>query len=149
MATATSPNWDNINVIHLLTPKDKVRLLHSGETIPADLDYGWELIKLDRDWVWVIDSGGQIKGLLVAANFHGAAFILRLKVLPEVGNMGVLRLLRRFRGDCIGRGVSIFLTIADLSTAAGRQLKAIVERCGGKDHGAVNLMSGPFPKGRV
>ena len=146
MSTVTCPNWDTINVIHLLTPKDKVRLLNKGEKIPAILDEGWELVKLDREWCWVIESGGQIKGLLVAANFHGAAFILRLKVSPEIGNMGVVRLLRRFKSDCLKRSITTFLTLADLTVPTGRQLKRIVLRLGGTDAGPYNLMCGPLAR---
>jgi hypothetical protein len=144
MSAATCPNLDAINVMAFLAPKATARLLNTGEKIPADLDQDWEMVKLDPDWVWVVESGGQVRGLLVAANFHGTAFILRLKVLPEVGNMGVVRLLRRFKSDCKNRGVSHFLTLADLTTATGRQLKRIVVRCGGMDAGMYNLMCGPL-----
>lgn len=146
MATAFRANLHDLDIMAILRLKDKVRLLNTGEKIPSGLDYGWELIKLDHEWVWCLESEGRIKGVLIASNFHGAAFVLRLKVLPEVGNMGVLRLLRRFRSDCIRRGISIFLTLADLSSATGRQLKHFIEKsCNGKDHGAVNLLSGPLP----
>jgi hypothetical protein len=145
MATLAA-NLQAVNIMAILTPKDKVRLLNPGEKVPADLDQGWEFVKLDREWCWVLESGGQAKGFLVAANFHGAAFILRLKVLPEIGNMGVVRLLRRFKSDCQKRGVSTFLTLADLSTGTGRQLKRIILRLGGSDAGPYNLMCGPLAR---
>lgn len=138
-----------IDIMSFLMPKDRVRLLRENETIPASMDAGFELLgKLDREWIWVLESGGGIKGVLVASNFHGIAFLWRLKVLPGVAETGVVRLLERFRSDCLKRGVEGYLTLLDLATPTGKRLKAIVERCGGKDHGAVNLLASPLPRKR-
>lgn len=150
MSTHACPKLDGINVMAFLMPKERVRFLKPGETIPSHMDAGFELLgKLDRDWIWILEYQSQIRGVLVASNFHGIAFLWRLKVLPGVSQTGVLRLLKRFRSDCLKRGVNGYMTLTDVSTATGKQLKSIVERCGGKDHGTVNILSAPLPRERI
>ena len=140
----SSPDLD---ILNYLMPKDKVRLLNPGEKIPSEMDAGFDLLgQIDSNWVWCLESGNEIKGILVASNFHGMAFLWRLKVLPEIGRFGANRLLRRFRSDCLKRGVQGYLTLVDTSTVTGKQLLSIVERCGGKDHGPVNLLASRLPK---
>ena len=150
MSAQSFPDLEkHVNILEWLTPKDCVRNLDFGETIPSHMDAGFDLLgKLDREWIWVLESAGEIKGVLVASNFHGLAFLWRLKVLPGVDNFGALKLLKRFRRDCKKRGVKGYITLADLSTDTGRRLKAIVERCGGKDYGTISILSSPLEKER-
>ena len=145
MSTQTCPNLD---VMQFLMPRDQVRKLRAGETIPSCMDTGFEKYgKLDRDWCWVYETGGEIKGVLLASPCHGLAFVWRFKVLPECGQVAALALLKRFRRDCRKMDVHGYLTLLDLSTATGKQLRRVVERCGGKDYGTVNLLSSAFSKG--
>lgn len=119
------------------------------EAIPETMDAGFEKYgKLDREWCWVYESGGEIKGVLLASPCHGAAFLWRLKVLPECGQTATLRLLKSFVRDCHAKGVYGFLTLVDLSTVTGKRLQRVIERCGGKDYGALNLFSSPLPQDR-
>jgi hypothetical protein len=132
-----------------LMPKEKVRLLEPGETIPSEMDAGFDLLgQLDYNWIWVLEYGKEIKGILVASNFHGIAFLWRLKVLPGMSTTAALKLLKRFKRDCFKRGVTGYLTLVDFSTVTGKNLMSIVARCGGKDHGQVNLVGSPLPRER-
>lgn len=135
-----------IDVMQYLMPKYQVRKLRPDETIPECMDAGFEKFgQLDREWCWVYESCGSIKGVLLASPCHGTAFLWRFKVLPECGELAALKLLKRFRRDALDMGVYGFLTLIDLSTVTGKRLKRVVERCGGKDYGAVNLLSSPLP----
>jgi hypothetical protein len=128
-----------------LVPKDKIRLLEPGESIPSSMDAGFDLLgQLDHNWIWVLESGKEIKGVLVASNFHGLAFLWRLKVIPGTPKTSAFKLLKRFETDCRKRGVTGFLSLVDLSTDTGKQLLSIVERCGGKNHGLVSLIGSPI-----
>jgi len=148
MSTQVCPKLD-FDVMAFLAPKDRVRKLRQLETIPGCMEAGFEKYgQLDREWCWVYESERKIKGVLLASPCHGTVFVWRFKVLPECGPLAALRLLKAFRRDCRKMGVNGYLTLVDLSTATGKQLKGIVERCGGRDFGAVNLMSAPFPEER-
>lgn len=136
----------NIDVLSILS-RDRVRMLGPGETIPTSLEAGFELLgNLDRDWVWVLESGGEIKGVLLAAPCHGAAFIWRVAVEQGVEGWSIGKLLRRFLEDIKDRGLKGYLTIVDPSRDAQAQLKSIVERAGGKGFGQFELLVGPTPK---
>lgn len=145
---STQTNIPNIDVLAILT-RDRVRKLREGETIPETLDSGFEKYgKLDRDWCWVYVSSGEIKGVLLASPCHGTAFVWRFKVLPECGQVAALKLLKAFKHDLHARGVHGFLTLVDLNTDNGKRLQRVVERCGGKDFGSLNLFSAALPKER-
>jgi hypothetical protein len=122
-------------------------MLQEDETIPASLEAGFEQLgHLDRHWVWVLESGGEIKGVLLASPCHGAAFIWRVAVAQGVEGWSVGKLLRRFLKDCKERGLRGYLTIVNPSVEAQGQLKSIVERAGGKAVGSYELLAGPTPK---
>ncbi len=127
--------------------RDRVRMLHAGETIPTRFDAGFEQLgALDTEWVWVLESCGEMKGVLVAAPCHGTAFIWRVAVDKGVEPWSIGKLLRRFLADCRSRGLRGYLTIVDVSVPVQAQLQHIVERAGGKTIGDFKLLAGPTPK---
>jgi hypothetical protein len=131
----------------LLRPPEHARLLRSDESIPAGLEAGFEQLgRLDREWVWCLESDGEIKGVLLACACHGTAFIWRLSLDPSLGNVAVIRLLRRFLTDIRKRGCVGYLTIVDTSKPVQKRLQAIMESAGGKEFGTYALMASPMPK---
>jgi hypothetical protein len=137
-----------VDVMSFLMPKDHARLLREGETIPATLEAGFELLgHLDRDWIWVLESDRQIKGVLLACPCHGAAFVWRIAIAPELDNVAVLRLLRRFLSDLKQRGVKGYLTIVDAQVATQKRLAGVIEKAGGTEVGQYTLMVGPTEGG--
>jgi hypothetical protein len=145
---STSPILDGgIDIMAFLTPKEHARLLRQGETIPASLEAGFELLgQLDRDWIWILESQREIKGILLACPCHGAAFIWRIAIEHDVDNVGVVRLLRRFLSDLKKRGVKGYLTIVDAQVATQKRLARVIEKAGGTEVGQYTLMVGPTPK---
>jgi len=133
--------------IFTLVAQDRIRMLRKGEIIPASLEAGFEQLgNLDHDWVWVLESGGEIKGVLLAAPCHGTAFIWRIAVGPDVEGWSVGKLLRRFLADCRERGLKGYITIIDSSVPIQKQLQRIIERAGGTVVGDYRMMSAPTPK---
>jgi hypothetical protein len=144
MSTQSCPNLD---VMQFLLPKDHARLLRPGETIPENLEAGFELlVQLDCDWIWVLESDRKIKGVLLACPCHGAAFVWRIAVEPDVDNVGVVRLLRRFLSDLKQRGVKGYLTIVDAQVATQKRLAGVIRKAGGTEVGQYTLMVGSTPK---
>jgi hypothetical protein len=142
MSTQTCPIPDNFDVMQFLVPK--ARLIGPSESIPAELEVGFEQLgKLDRDWCWVWSSGGEVRGVLLAAPCHGAAMIWRVSVLPGESAMAVTRLLKRFLSDIQARGCSGYLTLVDTSKPIQGRLKGIIEKNGGKAFGPYDLMAAP------
>jgi hypothetical protein len=142
---STAVNID-FNVLAFLS-QDHVRLLREGETLPSSLDAGFEQLgKLDREWVWCLISGGEIKGALLACPCHGTAFVWRVSLMPGLGKTAILRLLRRFVSDIRKRGVIGIITILDAATPTQAALKGILERVGGCKFGDYELVVAPIPK---
>jgi len=173
---ATSPILDNLDVLALLRLPDSpgldrnsigwlpgeivdipkgtnvpvieyARLLRADESIPAGLEAGFEQLgRLDRESVWCLESDGEIKGVLLACPCHGTAFVWRLSLDPSLGNVSVIRLLRRFLTDIRKRGCVGYLTIVDTSKSVQARLKGIMEKTGGKACGFYELLASPLPK---
>lgn len=127
--------------------RDRVRHLMPHETIPACLDAGFEQLgTLDLDWTWVLESGGEIKGVILACSCHGTAFVWRVAVMEGLENTAVVRLLRGFLSDMRKRGVKGILTIIDPTVSAQARLRGILERIQGKSFGRYELIVAPTPK---
>lgn len=135
------------NILGFLTPHDHVRNLRPGEVIPEGLDAGFDLLgALDHRWIWVFESGAEIKGVLVASDCHGCAFIWRLAISPGMPEFSVVKLLRRFLKDIRMRGMKGYLTIADRSSETQDRLANVIIHAGGKQFGTYSLFASPMPK---
>jgi hypothetical protein len=143
---STSPVSGNFDIMAVLA-MDRARLMREGEIIPASLDAGFDLLgSLDHDWIWVLDSGGEIKGVMVASPCHGTVFVWRIAIDPSVSNTGVIRLLRRFVGDIRKRGSVGYTTLVDASKPIQKRLMGIVEKAGGTKFGDYSLMASTLPR---
>jgi hypothetical protein len=112
---------------------EKARLLRSGEVIPSELEAGFDILgQLDPDWVWVLDSSGEIKGVLVASPAHGVAMIWRIIIAPGASSMALGKLLRSFLKDCRARGIRGYLTMVSPSGESQSRLARIIEHSGGR-----------------
>ena len=137
----------DFDVMQFLAPKDEARLLGPDEEIPAELEAGFDQLgKLDRNWVWVVQSDWKIKGVLLASPCHGSAFVWRICLDPSLSNVAVIRLLRRFLSDIRARGCVGYTTIIEPSKPTQERLLAIVEKVGGKKYGDYQLIGGPVPR---
>ena len=146
---STSPVLENFDIMAILA-MDRARLMREGEEIPPELEAGFEQLgKLDRDWVWVVESGGKIVGVLLACDCHGVAMIWRVAVLPGQSTMAVGRLLRRFLGDVRARGMVGYLTLVDASKSTQGRLQAIIEKAGGQKFGEFTLMASAMPRENI
>jgi hypothetical protein len=137
----------DFDVMQFLAPKDEARLLGPDEEIPTELEAGFDQLgKLDRNWVWIVQSDWKIKGVLLASPCHGSAFVWRVSLLPGLDKTAILRLLRRFVSDIRKRGVIGIITILDAATPTQAALKGILERVGGCKFGDYELVVAPIPK---
>ena len=135
------------DVMSVLIPQDRARLMTPKDVIPVSLDAGFDLLgNLDREWIWILESDDKIKGVLVASPCHGTAFMWRLSVDPSVSKVGVLRLLRRFFGDLRRRGVKGYMTIIDPSTVTQGHLVKMLEKVGAVEIKKMTLFAGSLPK---
>lgn len=135
-----------IDVLQFLMPRDRVRHPKPYEEIPRSLDAGFEQLgKLDTEWAWVLESQGEIKGIILACPCHGTAFIWRVAVMPGLENTAIVRLLRGFLGDMRKRGVKGLLTIIDPKVRQQSRLKRVLERIKGKGFGTYELVVAPMP----
>lgn len=150
MSTQACPKFDGFDVMAFLTPKDHTRLLREGETIPPSLEAGFDLLgKLDHNWIWVVEAGGEIKGVLVASPCHGCAFVWRVVIADGMANIAVIRLLRRFARDIRDRGMKGYITLLGSSSAVETRLRSIVEKLGAKAWGEYTIMASGLPKENV
>jgi len=140
----------DFDVMQFLAPKDEARLLGPDEEIPAELEAGFDQLgKLDRNWVWVVQSDWKIKGVLLACPCHGTAVIWRLSLDPSLNNVAVVRLLRRFLSDIRARGMVGYMTIVDPAKEVQSRLKGIIEKAGGQSFGIYEMMVAPMPRGNI
>lgn len=86
------------------------RNLRADEKLPSRFDNGFADFKLDPQWVWVAEYGGQLVGIAVAAPTHGIAFLLRLIAAPYAPKSTTLKLLRQMLGDVRARGFKVVMT---------------------------------------
>jgi hypothetical protein len=133
--------------MEFLRPRQRARLIGAAESIPAELDAGFELLgNLDRDWIWVLEDDGKVKGVMVASPCHGCAFIWRLAVMPELGHVAVIRLLRRFAADIRARKLKGYITVIDPSTPTQAHLVRILEKLGAVNVKTMQLFASGLPK---
>lgn len=137
-------------IIDDLVTQDEVRLLRSGETIPANLQAGFEQMNaIDPDWAWIVESSGEIKGVLLAGPCHGAAFVCRISVAEGMPPLTAGKLLRRFLADCRKRGVKGIISILDRSVETEARLLHILQRIDGKEFDNMTVVAAPVPQGFV
>lgn len=121
-----------MSMLELLT-QTSVRFLREGDRIPPELKVGFDLLgKLDREWIWVVEEAGSIRGVLVAAPCHGVAMIYRLALLPGTPVKHLILLLRTFLADLRNRGIEGYLTFLDPESKIQAKLQRVIERAGGK-----------------
>jgi hypothetical protein len=129
---------------------EKARLMRSGEVIPPELEAAFDLTgQLDSNWVWVLDTDGIIKGVLIASPAHGVVMIWQISIAKDASNLALARLLRRFLADCRTRGMRGLLTIVNLAGDSQRRLADIIL----KSHPmariiepSMALLASPLPK---
>jgi hypothetical protein len=141
------PNFDH-GIMSYLLPQDQARLIGPTEQIPAALEVGFEQLgHLDREWVWVVENGGVIHGVLLACPCHGCAVIWRISLDPSLNNIAIIRLLRRFLRDVRERGMVGLLTLIDPFKPSQARFQGMLEKVGGKPFGTTyTLMAAPIPK---
>jgi len=112
--------------------------------IPESLKEGenWELLDLDKEWIWLARDGDEVVGFLMACNCHGLAIIWRVKMIPGHG-WALGRLLRDFIRDLRKRKILGYVTFLDIITRSEEQaLMRILFRAGAKFTHATTLICG-------
>lgn len=112
---------------------EHARLMRRSDVIPAELEAGFDVLgQLDPDWVWVLEEGTRITGVLVASPAHGTAMLWRISISKQASRVSLVRLLRAFLRDSRSRGIRGYLTVVSLDNKSQSQLARIIERSGGK-----------------
>jgi hypothetical protein len=137
-------------LIDEIVTQDEVRLLRKGETIPSSLNAGLEQMNaIDPEWAWIVESGGEIKAVLLASPCHGAAFVARISVAEGMLVLTAGKLLRRFLADCRKRGIKGIITILDRSIETEARLLRILQRIQGKEFDNMTVVAAPVPEGFI
>ena len=119
-------------------PVSKVRIRHPEK---LDIITGLEPMELDMDWVWVAEQQGKQIAVMVAANFHGMAFMLRLIALPEAPPSTVLHLLREASKEAQKRGTKGFASMFDLTVPVERRMWTLAKKMGAVQIGKVHILA--------
>ena len=119
-------------------PVTKVRIRHPEK---LDIITGLEPMELDMDWVWVAEQQGKQIAVMVAANFHGMAFMLRLIALPEAPPSMVLHLLREASKEAQKRGTKGFASMFDLTVPVERRMWTLAKKMGAVQIGKVHILA--------
>ena len=100
--------------------------------IPQELLEGenWAPLDIDPKWLWLVKEDDEVVGLLLAANCHGLALILRIKTVADAPQNTVLRLLRRFIRDIRERGCLGYVSYLDVMKPEEAALSRIAYRAG-------------------
>jgi hypothetical protein len=110
--------------------------------IPDELLAGeWIAVDPDPEWIWTVECKGEVVGFLAAMGAHGIAFILRVKILPNVPNECLMRLLRKFLGDMEQRGYRVYMTWLTMNPVEAGLARMII-RAGGQSMGIKHVMVG-------
>lgn len=113
--------------------------------IPDALKEGenWELLNLDKDWIWLAKDEDEVVGFLMACNCHGLAIIWRLKMIPGASHWSLGRLLRNFIRDLRKRKILGYVTFLDIvNRKEEKALMRILFRAGAKFTHATTLICG-------
>lgn len=103
------------------------------ERLPEALKEGenWELLTLDPEWIWLVEHGDQVVGILIAGPCHGLVFIWRVKVLAGAPHWTLGKLFRRFIRDIRKRGCMGYVSFLDIGNRPQEQAIArIAHRAG-------------------
>ena len=119
-------------------PVSKIRICHPQK---LDIITGLEPIELDMDWVWVAEHEGKQVAAVVAANFHGIAYCVRLVAIPDAPPTAVRQLLRGASRDARARGTKGFAVMFDITNPTERKLWQLAKRMGAIRIGKVHLLA--------
>jgi hypothetical protein len=108
----------------------EVRQPYVGE-IPSALIEGFEWLKVDPEWQWVLVIDGKVMAQCLCAPIHGVLTIIRLKALPKLPPGSLLHFLRQIFRDADSRGMLGYVIFLSDQTAVERKLMRIVQRAGG------------------
>lgn len=124
------------------------RQMREEENLPADLNLGLDQIgKLDPNWVWVVDEGGEITGALIASPCHGIVALWRIVSRPGSSPVNVRKVLRKFFVDIRERGYLGCIVFLDPLNETEAKLARFAKRVGGKTVGGLHMVwAGKIPK---
>jgi hypothetical protein len=90
------------------------------------------MTRVDPNWVWVVDTLGQIDSILIAAPAHGIVMLLRICSIPGASRATIVKLLRRVMHDCHERGYTTWMVGIDQGDPAAAALTSIITKAGGR-----------------
>lgn len=108
-----------------------VRTLRKGEQLPEGLRTGYEGVKCDPDWIFLVERDGKPVSVLVAAPVHIVVLLVRLVSSPQAGVNDVRSLLLYFVQCVKERGYSGYITYLGLHLQQERTLAEIIKATGG------------------
>jgi len=96
-----------------------VRNLKPGDQLDHELLGNWAALKLDHDWVWVVEHHANIEAIMIAAPMHGLVFLLRIAATKYAPDGWLLCALRTVLKESQRRGLIAAMTY--LTTAPTEQ----------------------------
>jgi hypothetical protein len=115
-----------------MTPTTHIEVRHAyvGE-VPSELIVGFEALRIDPEWQWVLVVNGKVMAQMLCANMHGLLAILRLTALPGAPSAWAVTLFRRAMAEARKSGAIGYVTFLSDARAQERKLMRIVQRSGG------------------
>lgn len=101
------------------------RTFREDEAWPADLNMGFERMPrafIQHDWIFVVEDGGRILGMLMVTPAHGIAIFIRMAVASDAPAKTMWMLLRHTFAELKLRGYHLWVSLFDTSQPNERQL---------------------------
>lgn len=112
------------------THEIEVRHPYVGE-VPVELVAGFETLKIDTEWQWVVVCDGKVVAQMLCAPMHGIMAILRLTAFKDAPHNWTLRLFRQALTEARGEGMIGYATFLSDANPQEVKLMKIIQRSGG------------------
>jgi len=104
------------------------RLLAAAEQLPAPLRDGFTDSMpggFDPNWVWVVEDGDSVCGMIIASPCHGVVLLLRVKMSDGAPATALTTLLRKLFADVRARGYFGYMTFLGISDTEKRLMRLV------------------------
>lgn len=108
----------------------EVRHPYVGE-VPTELMAGFEALKIDPEWQWVLVVDGKVEAQMLCAPMHGLLVILRVVAFKEAPRSWLVKFLRRVMEEAKGLGLLGYVTFLSDLNPQERKLMKIIQHSGG------------------
>lgn len=100
--------------------------------VPEELMAGFEALKIDAEWQWVMTVDGKVVAQMLCAPMHGLLAIMRLTAFPDAPAAWLVRFMREVLAEVRReQGMIGYITFLSDMNSQERKLMKIVQHSGG------------------